>query len=680
MRRIVLGGLVLLACLVTVWGTVVYVLDHDRRSAERELAQDRLQSLAGAARALGIDLEGIGKDLALAGTLTASAATADSAQRELHAITAVRRQNVFIEVRPDGGPAIRVSTGEVPAQILALAQPVIEQMVEAARREPGELQISPGLSSADDLAAWYRVFASRPRGAHVTVASVIDMRLVVAPPDVLRVGPSRLLLVSAHGVPAPASDAAITAALRAEAADGQLHQLVARARARWSGTATLDAATARRLGLPDATAVAAAVPIPIDAGAPWVLMLVTSSSTLDARHEALVRRIALDLSLGLLLLAAASAYVVRNARRSARLQERLRNAELFAHLTEKAEKILDHVPSGVLALDGDGTVSACNRSFGAQREDIVGRPFAEVFGTAPAEHVRVVVELAAAARAAGEPRTVRRAPLALHGTDSYFTIHAIPLANTFRDVSMLLVLDDESRLQRAEDRLLRSEKLATAGQLAAGIAHEIGTPLAVARGRAEMILLRGSVDESDARNVRTITEQIDYVSRLIEQLLDYLRPHRAQVQSVDASRTLQLVADLVEPAAASRGVKLEISSDADAGSVSADPAHLQQVLVNLVMNAIDACSRGGYVTLRARRRSGAVELEVTDDGRGIALEHRAHVFDPFFTTKKRGQGTGLGLWVVAQVVRAHDAEIEVDSQPGVGSTFRIVWPAAGHLA
>jgi len=675
----VFGCLVLLACLGTVWGAVVYVLDHDRQAAERELAQDRLESLRGAARALGIDLAGIGKDLALAGTLTATAPTSDGAERELRAIAAVRREYVAIDVRPDSGAGVRIQGPDVPEQVLVLARPVIDQMIDTARRAPGELHISPGLSSADDVAAWYRVFASRPRDGGVTVASVIDMRLLVSPPDVLHVGPSRLLVVSAHGVPAPASDAASNAALRDEAPGGPLHELLDEARLRQSVTKTLAPATARALGLPDATAVAAAVPIPIDAGAPWVLVLVTSTETLDARHHALVGRIAVDLSIGLVLLLAVSAYVVRNARRSAALQEKLRHAELFAHLTEKAEKILDHIPSGVLALDEHGKVSACNRSFAAQRDEMVGRTLGEAFDDAPEEQVRVITELVAEAKAAGEPRTRRRTPLSLHGGDAYVTLHAIPLANAFRDVSMLLVLDDESALQRAEDRLLRSEKLATAGQLAAGIAHEIGTPLGVARGRAEMILLRGSTDEADTKNLRTITDRIDYVSRLIEQLLDYLRPHGARVQSVDASRSLRTVADLLEPAAASRDVKLAIDASAEA-SLRADPGQLQQVLVNLVMNAIDACDRGGHVTMTARSRAGAIVLEVADDGRGIAPEDRAHVFDPFFTTKKRGTGTGLGLWVVAQVVRAHEAEIEVDSQPGAGSTFRLVWPAAERAA
>ncbi len=107
----------------------------------------------------------------------------------------------------------------------------------------------------------------------------------------------------------------------------------------------------------------------------------------------------------------------------------------------------------------------------------------------------------------------------------------------------------------------------------------------------------------------------------------------------------------------------------------ADPDHVRQILVNLTMNAADACPRGGRVELRARQAParGAV-LEVVDDGPGIPHEIRAHVFDPFFTTKKRGQGTGLGLWIVAQLVRSQGGEIELGGAPGAGAVVRVAWP------
>lgn len=680
LRRTAIVGIVLLACLSTLWLAAAHVLARDRDAAEHELARDRLQTLTGAASALGADLAGIGKDLALAATLIEQAPSADSAERELHAIAAIKREYLAFEIRTAGGGLVRFVAADAPRAVQLAATPVVARMIEVARRSPDELHISPGLSDGDDVTAWYRVFARKSSASAVTVTAVIDMRVLVAPPELLRAGPSRLLVLSAHGVPAPASDPVMTALVQDAVTGADLRALLDGARTRLPGVRIIDAATAQHLGLPAETAVATAVPIPIDAGAPWVLMLVTSSESLTARHHALVSRIALGAGLGLLLVAGAVLYIVRNARRAAALRERLHHAELLAHLTEKADKILEHIPSAVLALDANGTVTACNHWFGEARDTVVGRSLADVLSTAPEEHVRTVVSLVESARAAEAPRTLRRARIALRGTDAYVTLHAIPLANAFRDVASLLVVEDESALQRTEDRLIRSEKLATAGQLAAGIAHEIGTPLGVARGRAEMTLLRGRADEVDLRNLRTIVERIDYVARLIEQLLDYLRPRGAQIRAIDASQSFQVVADLLEPQAASREVRLAIDLPAVPPEVHADPDQLQQLLVNLVMNAIDACEPGGHVTMRARRQPGAVVLEVTDDGCGIRAEDRAHVFDPFFTTKRRGQGTGLGLWVVAQLARAHDAEVEVDSRVDAGSTFRVVWPDGGNAA
>jgi signal transduction histidine kinase len=549
-RRILLGALAAIAALAAIWGAVVYVLDRDRDAATRELATERLQLLTTTAGTFATSLDGVRKDLTLAATLRES---------DLRAMLAVKQQYAALEVTTMAD--VTHIDGGLDEAVRLLAGPAFYRMRDTARRTPGELHISPGLSDSDDLAAWYRVFAIQPPGSSTVAQCLVDMRVLVAPPEVLRVGPSRLLVMSAHGVPAPASDTEITKALRTEVEAGVLHQLLDAAHAGRATTQMVAAHDAEQFGLPSAPAIAAAAPIRIDAGTPWVLVLVSSTQSLDARHAALVRRLAIDIAIGALLVLVTGAYIVRNARRAAALREELRHAEVLGRLTEK---------------------------------------------------------------------------------------------------------------------LLRTEKLATAGQFAAGIAHEIGSPLGVARGRAEMILLRGHADETDTKNVRAIVDRIDHVSKLIPQLLDYLRPNPSQMLQVDAKESLNLVADLLLPQARLRKIDIDVRVDA-AISLRADPGQLQQVLVNLVMNAIDACEDGGRVMLSAARRGDGVALEVTDDGRGIAQEDRAHVFDPFFTTKKRGKGTGLGLWVVAQIARSHDAEIELDTSSS-GTTVRLIWPVQERAA
>jgi signal transduction histidine kinase len=254
-------------------------------------------------------------------------------------------------------------------------------------------------------------------------------------------------------------------------------------------------------------------------------------------------------------------------------------------------------------------------------------------------------------------------------------------------VRTLLVVEDLSNLRALETQLLRAEKFATVGVLAAGIAHEIGTPLGVVRGRAEYVLGKLGAAHPQAAGIGVIIEQIDRVSRTIRQLLDFSRLQPAAVRPVALGPMLRDVSELLRLEAERRQVRLEWELPERVPALSADPDQLQQVLVNLALNACDACRAGGRVRLTAAAPDGAssgawglVSLTVQDDGCGIPPESLNQVFDPFFTTKKRGQGTGLGLTVVAHVVRNHGGRVELESEPGRGTCVTVLWPAAGPSA
>jgi signal transduction histidine kinase len=251
---------------------------------------------------------------------------------------------------------------------------------------------------------------------------------------------------------------------------------------------------------------------------------------------------------------------------------------------------------------------------------------------------------------------------------------AYVIRNTRRAAMLRERLRNVERVRRVEDQLLRSEKLVTAGQLAAGIAHEVGTPLNVARGRIELAMSHLGADHAEAANHKVAIDQIDRVTRLIQQLLDYVRPTPDAMQPIDPAAALVAVRDLLATQATKRGVELELDPPPRLPAIRANPDQVQQVLVNLVLNALDACDRKGRVQLSATLRGDHVVMEVRDDGHGIPREIQAQVFDPFFTTKKRGQGTGLGLWVVAQIVRAHAGEVELESLPEQGTCIRVTWP------
>jgi signal transduction histidine kinase len=666
------------------------MLERDRAEMYRGYAEDRMHRLEAAALDLGNDVEKIGQDLELAALLVSRTESAEAFERELHAIAAITREYAAIDVRDaEGRSFVRVVAPDSPsATVLTDAASALDDVVAAARSDPGSLKTSRPLGPVQGPLAWLRVFARQSQGhGAVTVAIVVDMRPLLTKLRLLVDDHSELLVLGAHGTPAPASDPVLADAvrdLRRGASDlPRLATLLRGIEARRPTSVVLGEDEAQRVGLPRAAAVAVAVPVVIEDGEPWALALVSSTAALRSQERRLVRRVLVGSGIATALVIALSAYFIRNARRAAVLQERVRHADRLAHLTEKAEKILDNIPSGVLALGVDRRVTAHNRWL-AQRlgSEVIGASLSAVFARAPRAQVERVEALVDDAIASGAPRSIHRARLSLLGEESDLSLHAIPLQRRLADVHVLLVVEDDTAITRLEDRLLQSEKLATAGQLAAGIAHEIGTPLNIARGRAELTAVKLGPEHPQMPNQRIIVDQIDHVSRLIHQLLDYVRPRAPAVESVDPATAIHVTTELLAAEATKRRVRIEGHVAPGTPALRADPGQLRQVIVNLAMNALDACEAGGHVVIRARPSSGGdgVVLEVEDDGVGIADAHRAQVFDPFFTTKKRGQGTGLGLWVVAQLVRSHGAEIELGSGPKGGTTVRVVWPASRSQA
>lgn len=237
-----------------------------------------------------------------------------------------------------------------------------------------------------------------------------------------------------------------------------------------------------------------------------------------------------------------------------------------------------------------------------------------------------------------------------------------------------------------QDQLRHAERLNTVGKLASGIAHELGTPLNVAGARAKMIA-SGRVDAASVPDMaRIIGEQCERMTRIIRQLLDFARSSRdGPPTPVDLDSVARKLATLVEPLAAKRGVRIETLPAERPVTVFGDEMQLQQVLSNLVLNAIQATPAGGVVSvgvdtvvLSSDGRPGGqgkhARVVVRDEGIGIEPEHLPHIFEPFFTTKGFGEGTGLGLSVAHGIVREHGGFIDVASKVGLGSTFTVHLP------
>jgi two-component system NtrC family sensor kinase len=239
----------------------------------------------------------------------------------------------------------------------------------------------------------------------------------------------------------------------------------------------------------------------------------------------------------------------------------------------------------------------------------------------------------------------------------------------------------------AVEQLRHADRLTTVGKLVSGLAHELGTPLNIVGGRAAMIAAGEATGHEIIDNARIVVEQTERMTRTIRQLLDFARPRLAEKVHADLRAVTVETAALLRPMADKRGVKMVVADGASAGQAVADTGQIQQVIINLVVNGIQATERGGTVTIALRdqtatrphshgpdRPQRTLCLSVNDTGQGMDPETQARIFDPFFTTKDVGEGTGLGLSIAFGIVRDHGGWIDVQSQLGQGTTMSVHLP------
>lgn len=234
-----------------------------------------------------------------------------------------------------------------------------------------------------------------------------------------------------------------------------------------------------------------------------------------------------------------------------------------------------------------------------------------------------------------------------------------------------------AELIEARNEAVRSEKMASVGLLAAGMAHEIGTPLAAIMGYTGILSEELADDPEKSDYLSRITVESRRIDRIVRGLLDYARPRKPALEEVALLPLMEKTVELLDAQGALKLLEVSVEAELDLPCVTADPYQLEQLLINLIMNARDAMEHGGALKLRGRREGSEVLLEVIDNGSGMAPEQAARVFDPFFTTKEPGKGTGLGLAIAARIAESFGGRIAVESQLGVGSRFVLTIPITG---
>ncbi len=382
------------------------------------------------------------------------------------------------------------------------------------------------------------------------------------------------------------------------------------------------------------------------------------------------------------ILRTVSGYVAVAIENSLLYQEQEERASELKLLKEFNESIVDSINVGLMAVDLDGRVthsnSALEQILEIGRDVAMGKQVEELFAEDFADTLRQV--LGKDGWRLQQLRNIYKLHTATrNGRSLVLNISLAPLqGDALVQSGALVVLEDVTSKIRLEEQLQQREKLSSIGLLAAGVAHEVNTPLTGVSSYTQMLL--GMLPDSDPKHalLQKIGRQADRAVNIVNNLLNFSRTGGAtEFTELDVNRVLDDTIQLIEPQLRRNQIEISRAYDPDAPNVIGNAGKLQQVFTNLLLNARDAIPDGGRISLRTTSsRDDLLVVEVSDNGIGIAPENVAKIYDPFYTTKGVGRGTGLGLAVSYGIVQEHSGHISVESAPGRGTTFRIALPTA----
>lgn len=350
------------------------------------------------------------------------------------------------------------------------------------------------------------------------------------------------------------------------------------------------------------------------------------------------------------------------------------------------EAIIDSLPLSLYAIDRDYQIVAWNRNrelgeLGLPRGVVLGRNIFEVLTKQSREMLQREF---AKVFATGEIHRVEQETVTESGETNHWLISKIPMraADGVQVSHVITVGENITARVKSNRAVARTEKLAAVGRLAAGVVHEINNPLATIAACAESLGKRieeGAFDDSpDAEDLREylglIRDEAFRCKTITNGLLDFSRMRSGKFEQVDIGELIKTTARLVTHQQRGDNIQIVIEAATNLPRVSGNLGQLQQAVIALATNAIDAMPDGGTLTLRAIPRGPRVLIEVSDNGIGIPLENMTKIFDPFFTTKDVGRGTGLGLAVCYGILSEHGGRLDVRSSIGVGTTFTITLP------
>jgi hypothetical protein len=386
------------------------------------------------------------------------------------------------------------------------------------------------------------------------------------------------------------------------------------------------------------------------------------------------------------LLSAVGSHVA-TALENGRLYRQLQvKASELQRLQEFNENIVESLDNGLVVEDLDGRVLRWNRAlsqiYGVEAADATGRRLEEVFDRAFVDALRSAqrespagaslyrVPLAGRASKAGEPLRVNIATAPLKAPNGQFAMST---------VGNIIIIEDVTERVHLEEQLQISDKMASVGLLAAGVAHEVNTPLTGISSFTQMLLSNADPEDPKTRMLEKIEQQTFRAAKIVNGLLNLSRSTGTNAEEripVDLNVVISDVLSLLEPQLVAGKVKVRRDLCPSPAAVAGVEHKLQQVFLNLFLNARDAMPKGGWLSVETRIANGHVVAEVGDTGSGIPSEHLSRIYDPFFTTKAIGRGTGLGLSITYGIVREHEGTLTCQSSVGQGTRFTVLLPTS----
>ena len=391
------------------------------------------------------------------------------------------------------------------------------------------------------------------------------------------------------------------------------------------------------------------------------------------------------------------AIAIENSRLYSSLQHK---ADEYERLKEFSENIVESINVGILAAGLDDRVGSWNTEIehltGISRQEALGQRLSDLFSPELCERfdefrtgegvhnvyktvlrTRAQLPVETELKSSGRSRNgLELAKQEHQPRESIVNLAITPLvARDQKQIGRLIIFDDVTDRDELERKLVQADKLSSIGLLAAGVAHEVNTPLAVISTYAQMLAKQVSGDDSKSKLLEKIAKQTFRASEIVNSLLNFSRTAPTEYVELDVNRVVRETASLVEHQFQKTGVNTVLNLADDLPAIRGNSGKLQQVFLNLFINARDAMSAGGSLTVRTWAENGFAHVEIADTGQGIAPENLTRIYDPFFSTKGPKKGTGLGLAITYGIVQEHNGIIEVDSAMGRGTRFRLEFPA-----